>query len=84
VQPSPTQQFGRKRVAFVSMTKTLLKAATMIELSRGEGQSIAIGDDIIIEVIAVDGDEVRLGIKHPNDMPVNEEVGQGVALEGAS
>jgi carbon storage regulator len=56
----------------------------MIELSRGEGQGIAIGDDIVLEVIAVDGDEVRLGIKHPNDMPVNEEVGQGVALEGAS
>jgi carbon storage regulator len=61
-----------------------METATMIEISRGEGQGIAIGDDIVLEVIAVDGDEVRLGIKHPNDMPVNEEVGQGVALEGAS
>ena len=57
----------------------------MIEISRGEGQGIAIGEDIIIEVIAVDGDEVRLGIKHPNNMPIDgEEIGEGMILEGAS
>jgi carbon storage regulator len=33
-------------------------------------QSIMIGDDIEVIVVAVEGDKVRLGIDAPSDVPV--------------
>lgn len=43
----------------------------MLILSRKLNEVICIGDDIRIQVIAIRGDKVRLGIDAPNEMPVH-------------
>lgn len=45
----------------------------MLLLTRKEGESILIGDDIKITVVEVLGDRVRLGIEAPRSMPVYRE-----------
>ena len=45
----------------------------MLVLSRKIGQSIRIGDDIIVMVTAIEGDRVRIGIEGPRDIPVHRE-----------
>lgn len=42
----------------------------MLVLTRKTNQSIMIGDDIEISVLAVTGDKVRIGISAPRDVPV--------------
>ena len=42
----------------------------MLVLTRKLGQSITIGDDIEVKVIAVHGKFVRLGIEAPSEVPV--------------
>lgn len=42
----------------------------MLVLTRKPQQSVMIGDDIEITVIAVQGDKVRLGINAPTEVPV--------------
>jgi carbon storage regulator len=60
----------------------------MIVIPREKGESVVIGDDIILTVIEVRGDKVRLRIEHPKDVTVHrreideailshQEVGQG-------
>ena len=60
----------------------------MIVLPRKTGESVVIGDDIILTVIEVRGDRVRLGVEHPKGVTVHrhevyeaiqsqQEVGQG-------
>ncbi|WP_456433573.1 carbon storage regulator CsrA [Thermosulfuriphilus sp.] len=43
----------------------------MLVLTRREGESIAIGDDIEVTVLEIRGRNVRLGIKAPPEMPVH-------------
>lgn len=40
-------------------------------LSREEGESIMIGDDVEVTIIDVRGDKVRLGIVAPKSIPVH-------------
>lgn len=42
----------------------------MLVLSREEGQSIKIGDDIVITVANLTNGRVRLGVDAPRDVPV--------------
>ena len=42
----------------------------MLVLRRKVGQEIAIGDDIIITVVEVSGNEVRLGFLAPKDIQI--------------
>ena len=42
----------------------------MLVLTRKRAQSIMIGDDIEVSVLAVSGDKVRIGIDAPRDVPV--------------
>lgn len=42
----------------------------MLVLSRREGESIRIGDDIRLVVVAIDGARVRLGIDAPAEVPI--------------
>ena len=42
----------------------------MLVLTRKSNQSIMIGDDIEISVLAVTGEKVRIGIEAPRSVPV--------------
>lgn len=42
----------------------------MLVLTRKTGQSITIGDQIVVRVISIDGTAVRLGIEAPRELPV--------------
>ena len=42
----------------------------MLVLTRKRAESIMIGDDIEVSVLAVAGEKVRLGIQAPRDIPV--------------
>jgi carbon storage regulator len=66
----------------------------MLVLTRKTNQSIMIGDDIEISVLAVSRDKIRLGITAPRDVPVfreevylaikEEEAGGAVPAPGAN
>lgn len=45
----------------------------MLILTRMEGETIVIGDNIRVTVTAVVGGQVRLGIEAPADVPVHRE-----------
>ena len=52
----------------------------MLVLSRNTDESIVIGNDITITVVAIQGDRVRLGIDAPREIPVHRlEVYQAIA-----
>ena len=42
----------------------------MLVLTRKSSQSIMIGDDIEVSVLAITGDKVRIGIEAPRAVPV--------------
>jgi len=42
----------------------------MLVLTRKTNQSIMIGDEVEVSVLAVSGDKVRIGIAAPRDVPV--------------
>ena len=66
----------------------------MLVLTRKTNQSIMIGDDVEISVLAVSRDKIRLGITAPRDVPVfrkevylsikGEEDDEDDASDGAS
>lgn len=45
----------------------------MLVLTRKEGERILIGDDVRITVVRVTGNQVRIGIEAPREMPVYRE-----------
>lgn len=45
----------------------------MLVLSRMSGESIVIGDEIVVTVVEVRGDKVKLGISAPNRVPVHRD-----------
>ncbi|MCX7725282.1 MAG: carbon storage regulator CsrA [Chitinispirillaceae bacterium] len=45
----------------------------MLVLTRKLGESIRIGDNIIIKVVELDGKHVKLGIEAPKSISVNRE-----------
>lgn len=42
----------------------------MLVLSRKTGEGITINQDITIEILSVDGDRVRIGIKAPKEIRI--------------
>ena len=52
------------------MTPILL---LMLILSRKVGQSIVIDGRIIVKVVRVDGDQIKLGIQAPTEVPVHRQ-----------
>lgn len=54
----------------------------MLILSRRIGEALIIGDDVKVTVLGVKGNQVRLGIDAPKDVPVHrEEVYERIAAE---
>ena len=45
----------------------------MLILTRRAGESLRIGDDVEVIVMAVNGSQVRIGIKAPRDVVVDRE-----------
>jgi carbon storage regulator len=45
----------------------------MLVLTRRAGESVVIGDDIVITVLEARGDVIRLGINAPRDVQVHRE-----------
>ena len=45
----------------------------MLVLSRRLGESIVIGNDVVVRVIDVRGDQIKLGIEAPRDVQIHRE-----------
>lgn len=45
----------------------------MLILTRKEGESLRLGDDITVTVVSVKGGHVRIGIDAPRDVAVHRE-----------
>jgi len=45
----------------------------MLILTRKEGESLVIGDDITVKVVLAEGTSIRLGIQAPREIPVLRE-----------
>ncbi len=45
----------------------------MLVLTRRSGESVMIGDDVVITVLEVRGDVIRLGIRAPREVQVHRE-----------
>ena len=57
----------------------------MLVLTRKSNQSIMIGDDIEVSVLAIMGEKVRIGIQAPRDIPVfRKEVYLEIKLDETS
>ncbi len=51
----------------------------MLVLSRRPGESLIIGDEIILTVLAVEGDKVKIGVTAPRDVPIKrQEIWQAI------
>ena len=56
----------------------------MLILTRRMGETLMIGKEVTVTVLGVQGNQVRLGIAAPRDVPVHrEEVFERVKLEEA-
>lgn len=54
----------------------------MLILTRKHGETISIGDEITVTVMAVDDSQIRLGISAPRDVPVHRaEVAERIRKE---
>ncbi|GMU47724.1 MAG: hypothetical protein AMXMBFR26_25060 [Porticoccaceae bacterium] len=45
----------------------------MLILTRRVGETLVIGDDVTVTVLGVKGNQVRLGVNAPRDLPVHRE-----------
>lgn len=56
----------------------------MLVLTRRVDEAVAIGDSIVVTVLAIDGDRVKIGISAPREIPIlRHEVFQAVEAQAA-
>jgi carbon storage regulator len=54
----------------------------MLILSRKVGESLMIGDDVVVTVVGISGQQIRLGISAPREVAVHrEEIYERIAME---
>jgi len=59
-----------------------LKESDMLILTRRANESIKIGDEITVSVLAIQGNQVRIGIDAPKSIPVHrDEIYQRIQIE---
>ncbi|NKF21527.1 carbon storage regulator CsrA [Solimonas marina] len=57
----------------------------MLILTRRVGETVVIGDDVVVTVLGVKGNQVRIGVKAPRDVAVHrEEIFERIKREGDS
>ncbi len=66
-----TRETPHSYAAHIDVTVTPSKI--MLILTRRAGEALRIGDDIEVTVMAVNGTQVRIGIKAPRDVAVDRE-----------
>lgn len=55
----------------------------MLILTRRIGEKLIIGEDIVVTILGVNGNQIRIGIDAPKDVDVHrEEVWQRIKEEG--
>lgn len=59
----------RRRTWMLNSLSIYRTEQTMQVISRQKGESLVIGDDIIITVVEIQGDKVRLGVEAPKEVP---------------
>jgi len=56
----------------------------MLVLTRRIGETLILGTDVRVTVLAVSGHQVRIGVTAPREVPVHrQEVGERIRGEGA-
>lgn len=56
----------------------------MLILSRRVNETLVVGDDVKISILRVDGQQVRIGIEAPKDVPVHRlEIWEKIQQEKA-
>lgn len=54
----------------------------MLILTRRVGETLVIGDDVTVTVLGIKGNQVRIGVKAPKDVPVHrEEIFERIRVE---
>lgn len=54
----------------------------MLILTRRVGETLIIGNDVTVTVLGIKGNQVRIGVKAPKDVPVHrEEIFERIRVE---
>lgn len=77
-----SRDFGRRAVRTVGMRRAQAGEEGMLILTRRVGETIRIGESVVVTVLGVKGSQVRIGIEAPRNVAVNrEELYERIAQE---